>query len=69
VFSWTGKYPTAGEVLQLAGTNAMNASATRISNVIHANEYYRLRYISLFGGFPPTCDANDVCECGFGEEP
>lgn len=63
VFSWTGKYPSAGEVLKIAGPKAMNASGITISRALRANQSYLESYITLFGGFPPICEADDTCHC------
>ncbi len=63
VFSWTGKYPSAGEVLKIAGPKAMNASGITISRALRANESYLRSYFTLFGGFPPICEADDTCHC------
>jgi cytochrome c peroxidase len=63
VFSWTGKYPTAGEVLQLAGAGAMNSSGERLSQVIRDNDRYRALYLAAFRGVPQICDDTGFCEC------
>lgn len=58
VFSWTGKYPTAGEVLLIAGPNAMNSQAATVAIAIENNPSYRDRYLRLFGGIPDHCTLN-----------
>ena len=58
VFSWTGKYPTAGEVLLIAGPRAMNSDGKQVSFAIRSRERHRNSYITLFGGIPQQCDRN-----------
>ncbi len=58
VFAWTGKYPAAGEVLRLAGPNAMNSKAPTVAIAIANNPAYRARYLQLFGGSPDSCTLN-----------
>ncbi len=55
VFSWTGKYTTAAEVLKIAGPKAMNSNGEEIANAIHNNGSYFMSYAGLFGSFPPSC--------------
>lgn len=55
VFSWTGKYPSAGDVLLLAGPRAMNSNGEQVSFAIRSNESHRNSYITLFDGIPQDC--------------
>lgn len=68
VFSWTGKYPTAGEVLQLAGAGAMNTKGERLAMAIRGNGAYTASYVSLFEAFPEVCtfepgNGSYACTC------
>ena len=68
VFAWTGKYPTAGEVLQIAGPNAMNSKAPTVAIAIAAVDVYRDRYFQLFGGSPDRCTLNPRDPASFESE-
>ncbi len=58
VFSWTGKYPTPGDVLLIAGPRAMNTDGTQVSLTIKTNPKHLDSYITLFGGTPQDCVRN-----------
>lgn len=55
VFSWTGKYPSPGEVLLIAGPRAMNAEGPQVSIAIRNNPSHFNAYVTLFDGVPPLC--------------
>lgn len=68
VFSWTGKYPTAGEVLLIAGPRAMNSDGKQVSLAIRSNPRYLMIYQGLFGGTPELCTRDEAtlalaCNC------
>ena len=65
VFSWTGKYPTAGEVLLIAGPNAMNAPAPRVAITVRDNPSYFNQYVTLFDGVPPVCTPDPMIPNSF----
>ena len=57
VFSWTGVYPTAGEVFILAnGAGAMNSSGDRRARTICDDPRYRGLYLAAFGGLPAVAE-------------
>jgi cytochrome c peroxidase len=58
VFSWTGKYVSAGAVLNIAGPNAMNTKAEQAVITIRNNPDHLIAYERLFGASPQVCTLN-----------
>ncbi|MEO8550232.1 MAG: cytochrome c peroxidase, partial [Kofleriaceae bacterium] len=54
VFTWIGKYASAGAVLELAVHNAMASDEATVASVIRSSSAYNAAYTALFG--PPALE-------------
>ena len=57
VFTWSGEYTTAGQVLDLAVVKAMGSNVANVAAVVRNSSAYSAAYTTAFEGPPPADDA------------